>query len=94
MVHPFVVAEAPIKKAPLRKQWSFDGSFAVLLDGLVPWQDVVEVLGMPLDVSIRQVLEEVLNVLERVQAVGLGSLDDAVALRGGRGPWARRGNVA
>ena len=32
--------------------------------------------------------------VERVQAVGLGSLDDAVALRGGRGPWARRGNVA
>jgi len=68
-----------------------DGSFAVLLDDLVPWQDVVEVLGMPLDVGVRQVLEE---VLERVQAVGLGSLDDAVALRGGRGPWARRGNVA
>ena len=35
-------------------------------------------LGMPLDVSIRQVLEEVLEVLERVQAVGIGSLDDAV----------------
>ena len=68
-----------------------DGSFAVLLDDLVPWQDVVEVLGMPLDVGVRQVLEE---VLERVQAVGLGSLDDAVALRGGRGPWARRGNAA
>lgn len=50
-----------IKKAPLRKQWSLDGSFAVLLDGLVPWQDVVEVLGMPLDVSIRQVFEEVLE---------------------------------
>ena len=94
MVHPFVVAEAHIKKAPLRKQWSLDGSFAVLLDGLVPWQDVVEVLWMPLNVGVRQVLEEVLDVLERVQAVGLGSLDDAVALRGGRGPWARRGNVA
>ena len=69
-----------------------DGSFAVFLDDLVLWQDVVEVLGMPLDVSIRQVFEEVLEVLERVQAVGLGSLDDAVALRGGRGPWARRGS--
>lgn len=33
---------------------------------------------MPLDVSVRQVLEEVLEVLERVQAVSLGSLDDAV----------------
>lgn len=55
-----------------------ESSFAVLLDGLAPWQDVVEVLGMPLDVSVRQVLEEVLEVLERVQAVSLGSLDDAV----------------
>ena len=53
-----------IKKAPLREQWSLDGSFAVLLDGLVPWQDVVEVLWMPLDVGVRQVLEEVLEVLE------------------------------
>ena len=78
-----------IKKAPLREQWSLDGSFAVLLDGLVPWQDVVEVLGMPLDVSIRQVLEEVLEVLERVQAVGLGSLDDAVD--GGAGFGSFRG---
>lgn len=33
---------------------------------------------MPLDVGVRQVLEEVLEVLERVQAVGLGGLDDAV----------------
>ena len=33
---------------------------------------------MPLDVGVRQVLEEVLEVLERIQAVGLGSLDDAV----------------
>ena len=48
------------------------------LDDLVPWQDVVEVLWMPLDVGVRQVLEEVLEVLERVQAVGLGGLDDAV----------------
>ena len=47
---------------------------------------------MPLDVSIQQVLEEALEVLEWVQAVGLGSFDDAVALRGGRGPWARRGS--
>jgi len=38
-----------------------DGSFAVFLDDLVLWQDVVEVLGMPLDVSIRQVFEEVLE---------------------------------
>ena len=57
MAHLFVVAEAHIKKAPLCEQWSLDGSFAVLLDGLVPWQDVVEVLWMPLDVSIRQVLK-------------------------------------
>lgn len=49
-----------IKKAPLREQWSLDGSFAVLLDDLVPWQDVVEVLWMPLDVGVRQVLEEVM----------------------------------
>ena len=55
-----------IKKAPLREQWSLEDSFAVLLDGLVPWQDVVEVLWMPLDVGVRQVLEEVLEVLERV----------------------------
>lgn len=68
-----------IQKAPLREQWSFlDGIFAVLLDGLVPWQDVVEGLWMPLDVSVRQVLEEILEVLERVQAIGLSSLDDAV----------------
>lgn len=55
-----------IKKAPLREQWSLDGSFAVLLDDLVPWQDVVEVLWMSLDVGVRQVLEEVLELLERV----------------------------
>ena len=55
-----------------------EDSFAVLLDGLVPWQDVVEVLWMPLDVGVRQVLEEGLEVLERVQVVGLDSLDDAV----------------
>ncbi len=46
-------------------------------------------LGMPLDVSIRQVLEEALEVLERVQAVGLGSLDDAV--NGGAGLGSFRG---
>lgn len=44
---------------------------------------------MPLDVSIRQVLEEVLEVLERVQAVGIGSLDDAVD--GGAGLGSFRG---
>ena len=33
---------------------------------------------MPLNVGVWQVLEEVLEVLERIQAVGLGSLDDAV----------------
>lgn len=55
-----------IKKAPLREQWSLDGSFAVLLDDLVPWQDVVEVLWMSLDVGVWQVLEEVLEVLERI----------------------------
>ena len=74
MAHLFVIAEARIKKAPLCEQWSLEGSFAVLLDGLVPWQDVVEVLWMPLNVGVRQVLEEVLEVLERIQAVGLGSL--------------------
>lgn len=78
-----------IKKAPLREQWSLDGSFAVLLDGLVPWQDVVEVLWMPLNVGVWQVLEEVSEVLERVQAVGLGSLDDAVD--GGAGLGSFRG---
>jgi len=40
--------------------------FAVLLDSFVPWQDVVEVFGMPLYVSVRQVLKEVLEVLERI----------------------------
>ena len=78
-----------IKQAPLREQWSLDGSFAVFLDDLVPWQDVVEVLWMPLDVGVRQVLEEVLEVLERVQAVGLGSLDDTVD--GGAGFGSFRG---
>lgn len=78
-----------IKKVPLREQWSLDGSFTVLLDDLVPWQDVVEVLWMPLDVGVRQVLEEVLEVLERVQVVGLGSLDDAVD--GGAGFGSFRG---
>lgn len=33
---------------------------------------------MPLDISIRQMFEEVLEVLERVQVVGLGRLYDAV----------------
>ena len=37
----------------------------------------------------RQVLEEILEVLERVQAVGLGSLDDAVD--GGAGLGSFRG---
>lgn len=78
-----------IKKAPLREQWSLEGSFAVLLDDLVPWQDVVEVLWMPLDVGVRQVLEEVLKVLERVQAIGLGGLDNAVD--GGAGFCSFRG---
>lgn len=44
IAHFFIVAKMHIKKAPLREQWSLDGSFAVLLDDLVPWQDVVEVL--------------------------------------------------
>ena len=39
MAHLFIVAELHIKKAPLREQWSLEDSFAVLLDGLVPWQD-------------------------------------------------------
>ena len=63
--------------------------FAVLLDSFVPWQDVVEVLWMPLDVSIRQMFEDVSEVLERVQAVGLGRLDDAVD--GGAGFGSFRG---
>ena len=46
-------------------------------------------LGLTLDVSVRQVLEEVLEVLERVQAIGLGSLDDAVD--GGAGFGSFRG---
>ena len=74
IAHFFIVAKMHIKKAPLREQWSLDGSFAVFLDDLVPWQDVVEVLWMPLDVGVRQMFEEVLEVLERIQAVGLGSL--------------------
>ena len=49
-----------------------------MLDGFVPWQDVVEVLGMTLDVGVWQMLEEVPEILERVQAVDLGRLDDAV----------------
>ena len=89
MAHLFIVAKMHIKKAPLREQWSLDGSFAVLLDGLVPWQDVIEVLWMTLGVGVRQVLEEVLEVLERVQAVGLGSLDDTVD--GGAGFGSFRG---
>lgn len=44
---------------------------------------------MPLDVGVRQVLEEVLEVLERGQVVGLGSLDDAV--NGGAGFGSFRG---
>ena len=44
---------------------------------------------MPLDVGVRQVLEEVLEVPERVQAVGLGSLDDTVD--GGAGFGSFRG---
>ena len=85
----FIVAKMHIKKAPLREQWSLDGSFAVLLDGLVPWQDVIEVLWMPLDVGVRQVLKEVLEVLEWIQAVGLGSLDDAVDGGAGLGSFRR-----
>lgn len=66
MAHSLVVAEMHIKsKAPLREQWNLKGSFAVLPDGLVPWQDLVEVFGMLLDVGVRQVFEEVYEVLER-----------------------------
>ena len=89
MAHLFIVAKMHIKKAPLREQWSLESSFAVLLDDLIPWQDVVKVLWMPLDAGVQQVLEEVLEVLERVQAVGLGSLDDAVD--GGAGLGSFRG---
>lgn len=35
---------------------------------MVHWQDVVEVLWMSLDVGVWQVLEEVLEVLERIQS--------------------------
>lgn len=48
MAHLFIVAKMHIKKAPLREQWSLDDSFAVLLDGFIPWQDLVEVLWMSL----------------------------------------------
>ena len=89
IAHLFIVAKMHIKKAPLREQWSLDGSFAVLLDCLVPWQDVIEVLWMSLDVGVRQVFEEVLEVLERIQAVGLGILDDTVD--GGAGLGSFRG---
>ena len=89
IAHLFIVAKMHIKKAPLREQWSLEGSFAVFLDDLVPWQDVVEVLWMPLDVGVRQVLKEVIEVLERIQAVGLGRLDDAVD--GGAGLGSFRG---
>lgn len=77
MAHFFIVAETHIKKAPPRKQWSLKGSFTVLLECLVPWQDVVNML------------EEILEVLERVQAVGLGSLDNTVD--GGAGLGSFRG---
>ena len=53
MAHLFIVAKMHIKKAPLREQWSLESSFAVLLDDLIPWQDVVEVLWMPLNVGVR-----------------------------------------
>ena len=33
---------------------------------------------MPLDVGVRQALEKVFEILERIQAVSLGGLDDAV----------------
>lgn len=39
MAHLFIVAKMHIKKAPLHEQWSLDGSFAVLLDDLIPWQE-------------------------------------------------------
>lgn len=42
---------------------------------------------MPLDVGVRQVVEEVLEVLERVQAVGLGSLDDVIDGSAGLGSF-------
>ena len=44
---------------------------------------------MPLDVGIWQMLEEVLEVLERVQAVGIGSLDDAIDGGAGLGSFRR-----
>lgn len=53
-------------------------SFAVLLASLIPWQERIELFGMPLDVGIRQLLEEVSEVLKRIQGIGLGRLDDAV----------------
>lgn len=53
------------KKAPLREQWSLDGSFAVLLDGLVPWQNVVEVLWMPLN-PLRNLRGQMVTVIRVV----------------------------
>ena len=53
MAHLFIVAKMHIKKAPLREQWGLESSFAVLLDDLIPWQVVVEVLWMPLNVGVR-----------------------------------------
>ena len=57
------------KKALLRKQWSLEGSFTVLLDGFVPRKNVVKMFGMPLGIGVWKILEEVLEVLEWVQSV-------------------------
>lgn len=57
MTHLFVFAEMHIKK--IQKD-----SLAVLLDVIVPWQDVIEVLRKPLDVGVWQVLEEIREVLQ------------------------------
>ena len=65
-----------IEKAPLRKQWNFENSFAVLLDDFVLRREVIKVIGILLDVGSLQVLEEVLNVMEWVQNTDTLAIDN------------------
>lgn len=65
-----------IEKAPLRKQWNFENSFAILLDDFVLRREVIKVIGMLLDVGSLQVLEEVLNVMEWVQNTDTLAVDN------------------
>lgn len=52
------------QKRQLREQQSLGDSFTVLLDRLIPWQNDLETLEMLLDAGVRQILEELLHVLE------------------------------